>query len=267
MGRVAITRGVSPALARCELTHLERSPIDPQRAAAQHAAYEDALAALGCELHRLPADPACPDCVFVEDVAVVLDELAIITRPGAASRRAETPAVAAALAGYRPLAAIEAPGILDGGDVLVAGRRVFVGLTTRTDPAGARQLARFLEPAGYEVTTVPVAGALHLKSAVTEAAPGALLLDPERVDPASFEGFELIPVAAGEEACANTLRVGGTLLVPAGFPETRARLEDRGLDLRAIASDELAKAEGGLSCCSLVFEARPGGATAAEALG
>jgi dimethylargininase len=254
--RVAITRGISPAVADCELTHLARAPIDLDAARRQHAAYEATLASLGCRIERLAADPAAPDCVFVEDIALVFDELAVITRPGAVSRRRETPPVADALGRYRRLAFIEANGTLDGGDVLIAGRRVFVGLTKRTDGAGAASLARVLEPVGYTVQTLAVDGVLHLKSAASVVAPGLVLVDPECVDAAAFADFDIVTVAAGEGPAANALRLVGTVLLPAGFPATRRKLEDRGLTVRSVENGELAKAEGGLTCCSLIFDVR-----------
>ena len=260
MALLAITRGISPAIAQCELTHRERTPIDLERARRDHAAYEDALTDLGCEVHRLPADADAPDCVFIEDVAVVFDELAILTRPGAVSRRRESSPVAAALAKRRRLITVDAPATLDGGDVLVAERRVFVGLTTRTDEAGAAALERALAPLGYEVTTVPVRGALHLKSVVSHVGPGLLLIDPAGVDPAAFDGFELLTVAEGESPAANALRIGDTVLVAAGFDGTRRRLEARGLKIVEVENGELAKAEGGLTCCSLILEVPESGA-------
>ena len=254
MTRVAITRGISPAIGDCELTHLMRTPIDLDEARRQHADYEAALAALGCRVERLETDAAAPDCVFVEDIALVFDELAVITRPGAVSRRRETPAVAAALGRYRRLAHIDDDGTLDGGDVLVAGRQVFVGLTERTDDAGAASLARALGPAGYTVRTLTVDGVLHLKSAASVVAPGLMLVDPACLDPAAFAGFDIVPVSAGEGPAANALRLAGTVLLPAGFPATRRSLEDRGLAVRTVENGELAKAEGGLTCCSLIFD-------------
>jgi dimethylargininase len=255
--RVALTREVSPALARCELTHVERERIDIDRARAQHRAYEEVLRAMGCDVRRLPAAPDMPDGVFVEDTAVVFDELAIVTRPGAASRRAEVPSVAETLASYRPLRAIEAPATLDGGDVLVVGRSVFVGLSTRTNDDGARQLAAALAAHGYEVRPLAVSACLHLKTAVTRIGPAAVLLNPDWVDAGAFDAFERIEIHPGEPWAANALAVGGILLHPAAFPRTRERLVARGLEVRALDVSELAKAEGGVTCCSLVLEPRP----------
>jgi dimethylargininase len=252
---IAITRGVSPALARCELTHLERAPIDAGRAAAQHAAYERALAALGCEVVALSADPDLPDCVFVEDTAVVVDELAVITRPGAASRRAETTAMARELARHRPLAEIAAPGTLDGGDVLRLGRRVLVGRSGRSDESGIAQLAAHLRPHGYAVEGVSVSGCLHLKSAVTQVAPDAVLLNPAWVDPATFAGWRVIAVDPGEPHAANALLVGDAVVYPTAYPRTAARLATAGVRTVAVDVSELAKAEGAVTCCSIVLAA------------
>ena len=204
---------------------------------------------------RLPSAPELPDGVFVEDTALVLDELAVITRPGAASRRPETDSVAAALEPFRPLQRIGGPGTLDGGDVLRTGRSLFVGLSGRTTREGAAELARLVRPAGYEVQIVPVQGCLHLKSAVTEVGDGTLLINPEWVDPAAFEGFRLIPIDPGEAFAANALRIGALLLHAAAFPRTAGRLRAEGFEVREVEADELAKAEGGVTCCSLLIAA------------
>jgi dimethylargininase len=240
-------------MARCELTHLARQPIDVELARRQHADYEALLAELGCEVERVAPAPELPDSVFVEDTAVVLDEIAVLTRPGAPSRRDEVEAVGAALARHRPLVEIFAPATLDGGDVLRVGRRVFVGLSARTDEAGIAQLTRHLAPHGYEVVGVPLDGCLHLKSAVTLVAPGVLLLNPSWVDGASLVGHERIEVDPGEPFAANALRVGETVVLAATFARTRARLEAAGIEVRTVDVSELAKAEGGVTCCSILL--------------
>jgi dimethylargininase len=195
--------------------------------------------------------------VFIEDTAVVFDELAVLTRPGALSRRAEVDDVAAALAPYRELHRIDTPGTMDGGDVLQVGRQVFVGLSRRTNQEAARQLGAIVEPFGYRVQAVAVERCLHLKSAVTAASDDLLVLDPDLIDGSLFGGLEWIPVAAGEPGAANVVRVGATLLCPEGAPDTRRRLEARGLDVHPVRASELAKAEGALTCCSLVFREHP----------
>jgi dimethylargininase len=252
---LALTRPVGAGLAHCELTHIAREPIDVARAAAQHAAYEECLRALGCDVRHIPAAPDQPDAVFVEDTAVVLDEVAVITRPGAASRRGETGAVAHALAAFRPLQYIGAPGTMDGGDVLVVDRSVFVGLSTRTNAEGVAQLARVLEPRGYTVRTLAVSSCLHLKSAASSPAPGLVLLNPGWVDAGAFRGVERIDVDPSEPLGGNAVDAGRGVLYAAAFPRTRERLERLGLTVRMVEMDELAKAEGAVTCCSLLFAA------------
>ena len=255
--RVAITREVGPAIARCELTHLARVAIDVDAARAQHEAYERCLSALGCSVERLPGDPELPDAVFVEDAAVVLDEVAVIARPGAPSRRPEVSAVAAALARYRALRRIEAPGTLDGGDVLRVGRCVFVGSSGRTNAAGIAQLRLILGDYGYSVEEVPIDGCLHLKTAVTAVSDDLLLVNPEWV---AADGLGVraqagvLEVDPAEPFGANALRVGDTIVYPAAFPRTRARLAARGLRVEPVEAGELAKAEGGVTCCSLIVD-------------
>ncbi|MFB3854407.1 MAG: dimethylarginine dimethylaminohydrolase family protein [Vicinamibacterales bacterium] len=231
--------------------------MDVDLAARQHRRYEQALSDLGCRLIRLPDAPDLPDAVFVEDTAVVLDEVAVAARPGAPSRRPEVASVASALSAYRTVVAITEPATLDGGDVFVAGRRVFVGRSTRTNDAGFEQLARFLTPYRYDVEQVPIRGCLHLKSAATPVAASTLLVNPDFVDTAAFSGLELVTVAPSEPLAANVLPIGGFLLCSASFPRTRFRLESRGFAVRALDLSELAKAEGAVTCCSLVFQASP----------
>lgn len=251
----ALTRDIGPAFERCELTHLPRVPIDVERARAQHDAYEWALVELGCTVRRIDSAPDMPDSVFIEDTAIVVREGAIMARPGAETRRGELPAVAAALARFG-LAQheIRAPATLDGGDVLVVGPRVFVGASARTNVEGIDQMRRLLEPLGYGVRAVPVHGCLHLKSAVTAVGGDTLLINRDWVSPDPFTGLTLIDVDADEPHGANALSLNGVVVYPAACPKTRARLERHGLAVRAVDVDELAKAEGGVTCCSLIWE-------------
>ena len=253
---VAITRAVSPAIGACELTHQARVPIDVERARAQHRTYEQVLADAGCIVERLDAGPDMPDSVFIEDIAIVFDELAIITRPGAESRRMETPAVAKALGHYRPLQVIEPPGTVDGGDVLVAGRQVFVGRSTRTNEAAIVQMRRILAPLGYTVHDLVVRGCLHLKSAVTALSDDELLVNPEWIDTAAFAGFTCVEVDPGEPSAANVLRLHDRVIAPASFPRTVERLARRGLRIQTVDASEVAKAEGAVTCCSLIVGSR-----------
>jgi dimethylargininase len=255
---LALTRAVPPSIVRCELTHLARDPIDVARATAQHDAYVDTLARLGCMVERLPDESDNPDSVFVEDTAVVLDELAVIARPGAESRRAETGSVATALERYRDLASIKSPGTLDGGDVVLAGQRIYVGLSGRTNADGIRQLADLLAPHGYGVSAIEVRGCLHLKSAVSVVADDTILVNPRWVDVSDFRGFRPIDVHPDEPFAANVLSVDETLLCAAAAPRTRERLGTHGFAVESVDVSELAKAEAGVTCCSLIFYVRHG---------
>ncbi len=237
------------------MTHRQREPIDVDRAMEQHDAYCNLLANLGCDVIRLPELPNCPDAVFVEDVAVVLDELAILTRIGAESRRGETASVASALREFRPLHRIEAPGTMDGGDVLRADRSIFVGLSTRTNAEAVEQLRAIVEPHGYEVRTIEVNDCLHLKSSATHAGRRVILFDPNQVSPGDFSGFDTLATTAVEPGAANVLVVGDTVVCSASFPNTGRRLQKLGFGVEFVESDELAKAEGALTCCSLLFSA------------
>ena len=256
--RIALTRAVPQSLERCELTHLARSPIDVTLAARQHAAYEDALRAAGCTVVRIPPEPDRPDAVFVEDTAVVLDEVAVITRPGAPSRRGETAATAAALGAYRRRVTIEEPGTLDGGDVIVAGQVVFVGVGARSNADGVRQLVRHLAPFGYDVRGIEVAGCLHLKSAATLVSASSVLVNASFVDPRVFEPLEAVAIAPEEPSAANALLVGGAVIYSPAYPRTLGILERRGARVVLVDLGELAKAEGALTCCSIIFDGKPG---------
>jgi dimethylargininase len=252
MGNVAIVRPVSSALARCELSFVAREPMDPARAALQHAAYGEALRSRGCELVELPRLEEYPDSVFVEDTALVFDELAVLTRPGAASRRGEVDSVAVVLGRYRPLQRIQAEGTLDGGDVLRMGRDVYVGRSARSNDEGIAQLRALLEPFGYRVHALDTRDCLHLKSAVTQVAGDAVLVQPRWLDPAPFAALRIIEVDPAEEHAANALRVGGGIVYPDCFPRTLARLQAAGVEVTTVDVSELQKAEGAVTCCSLL---------------
>ena len=251
--RLAFTRDISPAIEHCELTHLERTTINLARARAEHNEYEAALRALGFEVRRLTSGPDMPDSVFIEDAAVVLDELAVIMRPGAESRRVETAAVAEAVRSYRPVAAILAPGTLDGGDVLRIGKRLFVGGGYRSNDVGIKQLGAIVGSQGYTVEAVPFQGCLHLKSAATLVADDLALINPEWVDADRFQPLRTIDVDPSEPYAANALLIDGTVVYPAEHVRTCKRLEAAGLTVHPVPAGELAKAEGGVTCCSLLL--------------
>ena len=253
-GIVAITRPPTDALARCELTHLERQSIDVAVAREQHSAYEACLAGLGAEVVSLAGEPNLPDAVFVEDTAVVLDEIAVLARPGAASRRAEVDTIERVLARYRPLSRIEPPGTLDGGDVLRVDATLYVGQTSRTNHAGINQLAAMVRSHGYEVRPVAVSGCLHLKSACSHAGDGLVIVNGNWIDTHAFKGAELLEVPAAEPGAANGFLVGATVVMAAGFPETVELLRSRGRRVVTVELSELRKAEAGGSCMSLIVE-------------
>jgi len=248
----AITREVSPSINRCELSFHAREPIDFDKAVAQHRAYEDCLLESGIRVVALPAEPDLPDSVFVEDAAVVLDEVAVIPIMGAESRRPETRTIAEALQRFRPLKFLTDSATLDGGDVLRAGRNIFVGLTKRTNRTAIDQLKEIAEPHGYEIHAVEVRKILHLKSACSYLGKNAILINRSFVNPEVFAGFELIDVPSDEPAAANVLAIDDKIIAPAAFPNTAARLRDRGFDVAEVNVSELQKAEAGVTCCSLL---------------
>lgn len=256
MPSIAITRPVSASLARCELTYRERERIDLDVACRQHAAYEALLEALGREIVRLPALDDHPDAVFVEDAALALDEIAIVAPMGAASRIGESATVEAALSRFLPVMHLAPPATLDGGDVLRVGRRLFVGLSRRTNREAVEQLTTVLRPYEYEVTGVSVGGALHLKSACTALSDDTILANPNWVDLAPFGSMTVVQVNAAEPWAASVLRVDHTIVMPAGFPRTQSMLCSRGHSVRVIDLSELRKAEGGPTCLSILLMTR-----------
>jgi dimethylargininase len=242
---------------QCELTYQARVEIDLALANAQHRVYEQALEEFGCQVISLPAEPDLPDSVFVEDVALVMEDVAVLTRPGAASRRPEVPSVACVLAEYRRLEQMTAPAALDGGDVLRLGRTLYVGVSTRSSHVGIEQLAGLLAPYGYQVEPVELSGCLHLKSAVTQVGADLLLINRQwipRVPRGVFASFRCVEVHPQEPQAGNALMLPGGLIYPSSYPLTRHRLEQCGLNVRAVDVSEMEKAEGAVTCCSLVFE-------------
>ncbi|MEW5918417.1 MAG: dimethylargininase [Gemmatimonadota bacterium] len=253
---VAVTRAISASFAAGERTHVQRQPLDVAAARNEHRAYEEALRGLGASIVRAPEAPNLPDAVFVEDAAVVLDEVAVITRPGAVSRRAETASIAQVLSNYRPLEQLQPPATLDGGDVLKVGHVLYVGRSTRTNSEAISQLQSIVAPFDYRVVPVDVTGCLHLKSAVTAVGANRLLINRAWTDPNAFADSDLIDVDQREPFGANALLVGASVIYPAHLPRTAERLENAGISVIRTPCSEIAKAEGAVTCCSLVFPAR-----------
>lgn len=251
---VAITRPTGPELAACQLTHIGREPIDIDLAHAQHEEYLGALRSAGAHVVELPRLPDYPDAVFVEDTALVLPEIAVLLRPGAESRRGEVPSMAETLADYRELLWMEAPATVDGGDIIVLGKKVLIGRTARSNPAGAEALAEALAPFGYVVEPVEVRSVLHLKSAATAVDDETLIVYPAHVDLTDI-GAQVLEAHPAEPQGANVVRVGETLLMDASAPRTIATVAEYVGSVAPVDVSEFAKAEGAVSCKSVVFDA------------
>ena len=250
----ALTRQIPATFADGLVTYIDRAPVDLDLAIIQHQAYEHTLRQLGAELISLPPLDHAPDSCFVEDTAVMLDEIGIIARPGTGSRRVETASVEAALTGHRALfGRIEEPGTLEGGDVIVAGRTVYVGLSSRTNQDGLDQLQVLLEPFEYGVIPVRVTGCLHLKTGATMVGPDTVLLNPDWLDTSPFDGLNQISVDPNEPFAANAISLAGRVVMAASAPRTREELERKGFNTLSIDISEMEKLEAGLSCCSIIF--------------
>lgn len=251
---IALTRKISPRFNECEITHIQRSAIDINKAREQHNKYIKALTSLGCRVIELPEEPALADSVFVEDTAFILPEVAVITRPGADSRKPETETVSQALSPYRTLIRVKEPATVDGGDVLILGKKIFVGLSTRTNAPAIGQIGGLLDQYGYSVKGIEMQACLHLKSAITRIDDSTLLINGAWVDPALFNEYDLIEIDASEPNAANCLPMNGKIIYPSTFPKTREKLERLGHIIYPVDIEEIAKAEGAVTCCSLIIE-------------
>ena len=250
----ALTHSVSPHIAECQLTFLPRNPIDLELAVRQHGYYCAMLTRLGVTVDRLSANESYPDSCFVEDTAVVVDEIAIICSPGVTSRRGETDLIRHELAKYRETIQISLPATIEGGDVLRIGKKILVGESSRTNSQGIEELRRILEPYGYSITAVKTEGSLHLKSACTSIDDESLLVTPGWVDIAGLREFNLVYTPEDEPGSANVLRIEKTVCIQAGFPRTAERIERMVERVEIIDMSELRKAEGALTCSSIIFE-------------
>lgn len=250
---IAVTRDVNAGIGDCELTYSPRVRIDTELALQQHRQYQALLTSLGCEVVTVPTEPGLVDSVFIEDTAIVLEDVAVLCRPGAESRRGEVAAVAEVLRTYRTLEVIQPPGTLDGGDLLVVGNVIYAGLSTRSNRNGIEQLSTIVGGYGFTVVTVETTKCLHLKSAVSEVSPGLLLINPDLVSKSAFSSLELIDVDKEELHAANALRVGQDVIYPTSFPRTLEKLVKRGINVSPVDVSELQKAEGAVTCCSLIF--------------
>jgi len=236
-----------------ERTYVGRETIDLDLACRQHAAYRDALRACGAHVVTLDTNLDMPDCVFVEDTAIVLDEIAVLMSMGAPSRRGEPAGIEPTLRAHRPVKRITLPATIDGGDIVRAGRALYVGESPRTNVAGIDALRHVVEPFGYTVTPVPVQRCLHLKSACSALPDGRFLVNRGWIDPSPFAAAALLDVPPSEPWAGDVLVVDGHIIVSDAFPATRRLLETAGFTVIPVSVSEFAKAEGGVTCLSLVF--------------
>ncbi|NNK96298.1 MAG: dimethylargininase [Desulfobacterales bacterium] len=250
----AFTHAPSPYLGQCELTYLPRQSIDIEVIKTQHIDYCDMLRRCGVTVLTFNHNDRLPDSVFVEDTALVLDEIGIILSMGTESRREENTFIASQLAKYRALERIRQPAQLEGGDILQIGKDLYVGLTSRSNQLGAQALANIVAPFGYRVETVEVIECLHLKTGCTALDENNVLINPQWVDSASFEKLNQLNVPPEEEFAANILRLGDIICMPSGFPRTRKMIEDLGYKVMVIDISEFQKAEAGLTCISLLIK-------------
>jgi dimethylargininase len=251
---IALTHVPSPKMNAGLRTFVGRAEIDPHLAMKQHVEFRRMLGRCGALVRTIDGNRDLPDSAFVEDAAIVLDEVAVLASMGAAERRRELPVVAKELAKYRKLDRIELPAAIEGGDVLTVGRTLLVGLSSRTDAAGIRQLEAIVGPHGYQVVPVLVGQSLHLKTACTALDDRTLLINPNWIDIRPLSSFELIPVPPDEPWAANVLRVGGRVCLSSAHPRTADLIRQRGHQIETVDLSEFAKAEAGITCLCILFE-------------
>ncbi len=250
---IAITHVPSPKMEQCERTCVARTPIDYWRAARQHEEYCRMLRACGADVVTLDINRDLPDCAFVEDTAIVLDEVAVLASMGAESRRAEPAGIELELGKYREIHRVETPATIEGGDVLCVGRKLLVGVSSRTNRAGANALEAVVRRYGYQIVLVPVRHCLHLKTACTALPDQSLLVNPAWFDVRALREFELVSVPEAEPLAANVALVGNGVVVAADHAETGGVIRERGFEVHTIDLSEFAKAEGGVTCLSILF--------------
>ena len=250
--KYAITRTPAETFAR-GITTANLGKPSYERVLIQHRAYVAALRSIGLNIIGLEPLPDYPDAHFVEDTAVVTPAVAIITYPGAPSRRGEEKSVAKALLQHRQLEYIQAPATVDGGDVLMIGKHFFIGISERTNPQGAEQLGRVLEKYGNTWATIQVGAGLHLKSGVNYVGGNTILVTQDFANHRAFNGFNKIIVDPKEAYSANTLWINDHLLMPRGFPGTKTQLRSLGLSIIELDVSEMQKMDGGLTCLSIRF--------------
>lgn len=251
---IALTHKISPNFQQCEVTHIGRSPIDYELAVKQHQKYCDVLHSAGLEVKELSVSLNYPDSTFIEDAAVVVDEIAILASMGVKSRRGEAINIEPELVKYRPLKHIKFPATLEGGDVLQMNKQIFVGLSSRTNQGGFESIGEILSPLGYQVIQIAVKDCLHLKSACTMIDYDTLLVNSNWLDMKPISHFRKINIAKDEPCAANCLSLNDTVYLPKGFPRTSEILAQHGYTIETIEISELQKGEGGLTCSSIIFK-------------
>ena len=251
---IALTRRPAFSLVNCEVGYVPRERIDPHLAFRQHEAYCRTLRQMGAAVEVLPPEEAFPDSVFIEDNAIILDELAVVTSMGAPSRQGEPALLLPVLARYRRFVTISPPATIEGGDVLRVGKRLYVGVSTRTNRAGVEALRMIAEPLGYDVTPVETRSCLHLKTACASLDDETLLVNPDWLDSDALKSFRLLHVPAEEPFGANVLRLPGGMLVQGSSPLTLALIETRGYAATCVDLSEFSKADAGPTCLSLLIE-------------
>jgi dimethylargininase len=250
---LALTHVPSPNMDHGQRTHVARVSIDYDLAVQQHEAYCRMLRACGAEVRTLDVNRALPDSTFIEDTAIVLDEVIVLASMGTDARRGELPGIEAELRKYREVYCTEPPQAIEGGDVLRVGRDLLVGISSRTSAEGVQALIAVVARYGYRVVPVPVRRCLHLKTACTALPDGSLLLNPRWLDVQALPEYEKIPVPPDEPWAANTLTVGTTVCLAAEHVQTAEQIRQRGFQVRTAHLSEFAKAEGGVTCLSLLL--------------
>lgn len=251
---IALTHKISPNFQQCEVSHIDRSPIDFELTVKQHRNYCNVLHSAGLEVKELSVSLNYPDSTFIEDTAVVVDEIAILACMGVKSRRGEVINIEPELAKYRSLKHIQFPATLEGGDVLQMNRQIFVGLSSRTNQAGFESIREILSPLGYQVIQIAIKDCLHLKSACTKIDADTLLVNPDWLDMKPISHFRKINIAKDESYAANCLSLNDTVYLPKEFPKTSEIIAQHGYTIETINISELQKAEGGLTCSSIIFK-------------
>ena len=253
MATRALIRGLSKSFADALTMLPKQRPIDVDLSRHQHAEYARALAVAGVTLVELPADEAFPDGCFVEDCALVADRTALITRPGAPSRRGEVEAIRAALQPFLRIERTSEPATLDGGDCMRVGKRIFVGRSKRTNDAGIERVREVFGPLGFDVRAVPLHDVLHLKCACSPISDDAILLADESIPREVFGDVRIVPVSRAEECAANAVTIGRTVIVASGHPDTERRLVQEGFTVIPVDTSEIRRADGALTCMSVLF--------------